>query len=174
MTGYPFTVTLKEESVTVRCHALAARRGTVVAATLSGDVNALEEAWDLMRDGGLVSCNGKTYAGADIAARARRQIQPYRTAVLFLRDNGPLYLWSRQRPHTEELYITLLRHFTTPLLPEWMPWVARNLLQAGNLPEIGVFGMHAHHLNLTQAQLDETISFGLRFGCITIPAECNT
>lgn len=174
MTGHPFTVTLKDVSVTVRCHALAAHGGIVVAATLSGDANALEQVWDLMRDGGLVSCNGQTYAGADLVVLARRQILHYRTAVLFLRDKSPLYLWGALLPpESTELYIALLRHFTTPILPEWMPWLTETLSLNGHLPEIGIFGTFAYRLNITQARLDDLVSTGVRSGRITIPQEHN-
>jgi hypothetical protein len=172
VTSHPFTVRLKDASVTVRCHRLAAHEGVVRYALLSGDHEQLTAARDLMREKGLVSCDGQTYVGTYLPTIAQKRVGDagqYSTWVIALRDQSSKYLWSGT---SDELYLSLLENYTTPLLPEWMVHLADTLVMKRHLQGLGKIGACCgFHLDVTQDQLDEIVSAGLKTKRILIPKE---
>ena len=59
--------------------------------------------------------------------------------------------------------------FTTPLLHDWIPYLAEQLQQEGLLEEAHVYNCNCGILSATTNHLDEIVSRGLRDGSIVIP-----
>lgn len=59
--------------------------------------------------------------------------------------------------------------FTTPLLRDWIPYIAEQLQEDGLLEEANIFNCNCGVLSASTKHLDEIVSRGLREGKISIP-----
>lgn len=60
--------------------------------------------------------------------------------------------------------------FTTPILPEWMPYIEEQLRKKDYLTESYAFGCECGVLTATTKHLDEIVEFGIKSGKLTIPS----
>lgn len=165
MTGRTFTVTIKEQSASVKCYRLAAHDGVLKLALLAGSRDDVYAVHSLLVNKGMVSCDG-TYQGTSLPTVFTKRIAEYDTYVTLLQDTDNRCVWSPKKLGT---YSQLLALFTTPLLPEWTEYVQGKLWDYKKIVPMKGFGTNAAYITAEKIDLDDIVSQGLKQKRIQIP-----
>lgn len=91
----------------------------------------------------------------------------YNQAHGFFWTKEPLFLLAASDAHLwRELKS---KKYTTPLIPDWLPWVKAQLVARQKLIYMANFNCECGGLQLDDATLDAIVSDGLKSGNLTIP-----
>lgn len=62
-----------------------------------------------------------------------------------------------------------LKKYDTPMRPEWIRWVGKELVERGYLKQINGHGVRPGVLEITGPELDEVVCYGVRQGLLDMP-----
>jgi len=163
------TARLKERKASCACYSLAASDGVVRGLVLAGEPrDGIMDVIQLARDGAIVACGDRAYRGGFMGVAHSQYLVPYQTRVIVLRNQSSEFLWSDT---DADLYHALCIRYSTPLLPDWTPYLRHRLEAASRLRKMDGFNHNASYLDLKQDDLDQFVAEGLRTKRITIPTE---